>query len=94
MFVRSPRPASPPIGSSSFATGRLSPVSAASAGLQGRRSIDPRVGGDRVAFLDKDDVTGHELGRRNAGALAIANHSRVRGRHLSQGRYADSARDS
>ena len=54
--------------------------------LQRRGLDDPRIGGDRVAFLDKDDVARHEIDRWNGARLFVANHSRVRGRHLSQGR--------
>ena len=71
----------------SFDTGRLSPVSAASAVCSAVDSNQPRVGGDGVAFFDEDDVAGHELGRRDALPLAVADDVRVRRRHLAQRRH-------
>ena len=40
--------------------------------LQRRRLDQARVGGDRVALLDEDDVARHELGRGHALSLAVA----------------------
>ena len=86
MLARSPIPASSGIGSASFATGRLSPVSAASAVCRDADVDEARIGGDRVAFLEEDDVAGDDLDGRNVPPLAVAHDARVRGRHLAQGR--------
>ena len=69
----------------SFETGRLSPVSAASAVCSAVESNQSRVGGNGVAFFDEDDVAGHDSARGNALPLAITDDVRLRRRHLAQG---------
>ena len=86
MFVRSPRLASPPIALVILRHGQALARQRRLRRLQRRRLDDPCIGGDRVAFLDKDDVARHEIGRRNGARLSVAHHARARGRHLSQGR--------
>ena len=71
----------------SFDTGRLSPVSAASAVCSAVDSDQARIGRNGVALFDEDDVAGDELRRRNAPPLAVADHVGVRGRHLAQRRH-------
>ena len=71
----------------SFATGRLSPVSAASAVCSAAVLEQARVGRDGVALLDQDDVAGHDLGRRHPVPRAVADDGGVRGRHLAQRRH-------
>ena len=55
--------------------------------VQRGRLEHPRVRRDRVAFLDHDDVAGHEIGSGDVLAFAVANHFGVRGRHLLQRRH-------
>ena len=71
----------------SFDTGRLSPVSAASAVCSAVDWISRASAGNGVALLDEDDVAGHELGRRDALSLAVADDVGVRRRHLAQRRH-------
>ena len=52
--------------------------------LEARRLDEPRVGGDRVAFFDQDDVPRDDLGRRDASPLAAADHRSVGGRHRAK----------
>ena len=84
MLRRSPSPASSPSGAVSFDTGMLSPVSAASAVCSAVDCDQARVGGDRVALLDQQDVAGHHLGGRDALPRAAAHHAGVRRRHAPQ----------
>ena len=46
---------------------------------------DAAVGRDRVARLEHDHVTGHELGARQVHELAVAQHLGLRRAHLLQG---------
>ena len=66
MFVRSPS-ATSPSGSvaASFATGALSPVSAASCVSSVAEREIAAVGGHDVARLEQHDVAGHEVDRRH-----------------------------
>ena len=68
----------------SFDTGRLSPVSAASAVCRAVELDQARVRGDGVALLDEQDVARHHLRGGNALPRAAADHVRVRGRHAPQ----------
>ena len=74
--------AAPRSASVSFETGRLSPVSAASAVCSAVDWINPRVGGNGVAFLDEDDVAGYDFGRAECCA-ARRRASRARARPTS-----------
>ena len=86
MLARSPRPTSPAIAATSFDDRQALAGQRRLGRLQRGGLDDPRVGRDRVAFLDEDDVAGHEIGGRHARRFTVANHVRVRGRHLSQRR--------
>ena len=52
--------------------------------LQSRRLDDARIGGDGVAGLDDQDVSGDDLRRQQASRLAISDHTGVCRGHLSQ----------
>jgi hypothetical protein len=54
-------------------------------GLQRNRLDQARIGRNGVAFLDADDVPGHQLLGRHAAPGAVADHVRLRGRHAPQG---------
>ena len=56
-------------------------------GLQRRDLDQPRIGGNRVALLDDDNIAGHELRRRDALPPEVADHLGLRGRHLAECRY-------
>ena len=60
MLWRSPSGTSSAIGAVSLVTGRLSPVSAASAVWSAADSIRRAVRWDRVAFFDQNDVARHD----------------------------------
>ena len=79
--VRRRRPRSTPLP-----TGRLSPVSAASATSSVAAAEHAPVGGHDVAGLDLDDVAGHELLGRQLRERAVAAHARLDDHHLRQRR--------
>ena len=56
-------------------------------GLQRGRFDQPRIGRNRVAFLDEDDVAGNDLGGGNAPPLAVANDRGIGRRHRAQRRH-------
>ena len=85
MSVRSPSgTSSPATVSTPFATGRLSPVSAASATSSVAACEQAPVRGDDVAGLDRDDVAGDELLGRELDQRAVAAHLRLDDHHLLQ----------
>ena len=45
----------------------------------------PSIGGDRVAFLDHDDVAGHDIGRRDVLPFAVTDGVGMGGGHLAEG---------
>ncbi len=45
-----------------------------------------QIGRDVIAGLEQDDIAGHQLARRNPGAVAVAHDLRLRSRQAPQGR--------
>ncbi len=56
-------------------------------GLERSRHDHPSIGRDRVAFLDQDDVAGDDFRGIHAPLLPVADHVRLRCRHLAQRRH-------
>ena len=87
MLSRSPSATSPEMGAESLATGRLSPVSAASAVLRDvewiTRASAGTVSPSSIRMMSPGTISA--AGTRPA--LAIAHHVRVRGGHLLQRRH-------
>ena len=71
----------------SFATGALSPVSAASWSSSVAETDDAPVGGHDVAGLEQDHVAGNEVDRLDLLDAARSPHARVR--HLELGQRLD-----
>ena len=84
MLCRSPSAASPDDDSGILRHGNAFARQRGLGSLQSDGLNHARVGGDRVAFLDQDDVAGHHLRGRHRSLLATAYDTRLRSRHLTQ----------
>ena len=87
MLWRSPSPTSSAIGSDVLRHRQALARERRLRRLQRGGLDQPRVGGNGVAFFDEDDVAGHDLGRRDALPLAVADDVGMCRRHLAQRRH-------